>query len=124
MPNLSELPPCHRCRALCCRGFTTIPVYPDRYNEDRVLVEAGYAERQGTLWTLPRIDHRCAYLDDATNLCLIHDERPRACRDFDCRIPWAARNLLAMLAQHGIDGTSVPIWENVLEAAQQNKHPT
>jgi Fe-S-cluster containining protein len=108
-------PPCHRCRALCCRGFTTIPVYPDRYTEDATLVDAGYVERQGAHWTLPRADGRCVYLDDTTNLCLIHDERPRACRDYDCRVPWAARNLLAMLAQQGIDASDSPPLETARE---------
>ena len=101
--RLAGEPPCHRCRALCCRGFATIPLRPDNYAEDAALVEAGYAERRHGLWVLPRDGDRCAYLDDTTNLCLIHTERPRACRDYDCRVPWAARNLLAMLAQQGID---------------------
>ena len=78
-------------------------------------VAAGYAERRHGLWVLPRDGDRCAYLDDATNLCLIHAERPRACRDYDCRVPWAARNLLAMLAQQGIDATGMPPSENAVE---------
>ena len=65
-------------------------MYPDRYAEDATLVEAGYAEWSGAHWTLPRVVGHCAYLDDATNLCLIHDERPRACRDYDCRVFAAA----------------------------------
>ncbi len=101
-------PPCERCRALCCRGFATVPVYPERHPEDAALVEAGFAEGRGRLWTLPRESGRCAYLDDATDRCLIHAERPHACRAYDCRIPWQARNLLAMLAQQGIDAKGTP----------------
>lgn len=113
MTDLIGEPACERCRGLCCRGFVTIPLYPDKYLEDAELVEAGYAEQRDGLWRLPRADNRCAYLDETSNLCLIHAERPRACRDYDCRIPWAARNLLAMLAEQNMDATGTPPWEVV-----------
>ena len=59
----------------------TVPVYPDRYPQDAAFVEAGYAERRGPLWVIPREGQRCAYLDDETSLCLIHSDRPHACSD-------------------------------------------
>ena len=118
LPRVGE-PPCLSCRALCCRGFKTVPVYPERYPQDAAFVEAGYAERRGPLWVIPREGQRCAYLDDATSLCLVHSERPHACRDYDCRVPWSARNLIAMLEQEGLDGYDAPTWPVILDAARQ-----
>ena len=118
LPPVGE-PPCLSCRALCCRGFKTVPVYPDRYPQDAAFVEAGYAERRGPLWVIPREGQRCAYLDDVTSLCLVHSDRPYACRDYDCRVPWSARNLIAMLEQEGLDGSEVPTWPVILDAARQ-----
>ncbi|MFN8484755.1 MAG: YkgJ family cysteine cluster protein [Anaerolineae bacterium] len=112
-PIHADEPPCGRCRALCCRGFATIPLRPDDYAEDAALVEAGFAERRGGLWALPRVAGRCAYLDDATNQCLLHADRPRACREYDCRDPASARTLLSLLARDGDDAIGTPPWETV-----------
>ena len=106
-------PPCERCRALCCRGFATIPLRPDDYAEDATLVEAGFAERRGGLWALPRTAGRCAYLDDATQRCLIHADRPRACREYDCRDLPSARTLLSLLVREGDDAVGTPPWDVV-----------
>lgn len=115
-------PPCHRCRALCCRGFATIPLRPDNA-EDAALVAAGFAEWRGGLWALPRVDNRCAYLDDATNLCLIHADRPRACREYDCRDLASARTLLSLLARDGDDAIGTPPWEIAQGAVRQGVGP-
>ncbi len=112
-PLWADEPPCARCRALCCRGFATIPLRPDDYAEDAALVEAGFAERRGVLWLLPRADGRCAYLDDATQRCLIHADRPRACREYDCRDLPSARTLLSLLVREGDDAVGTPPWDVV-----------
>jgi len=37
----------------------------------------------GYVWILKKIDGHCVYLED--NLCTIYNNRPNACKNFDCR---------------------------------------
>lgn len=49
-----------------------------------VLTGTGQRELIGYLLNSQKQDGRCVFLDDATNLCTIHETRPLACRVFDC----------------------------------------
>jgi hypothetical protein len=48
------------------------------------MTASGKKELQGFLLNSAKNDYACAFLDQATNLCTIHETRPLVCRLFDC----------------------------------------
>lgn len=84
--------PCGRCHAACCRqnghAFAVL-LRPDEYRRfapysvSRPFVDA--AGRTSVERVLPYTEAGlCQFLDGATNLCTIYDDRPQSCRDFEC----------------------------------------
>jgi Fe-S-cluster containining protein len=87
------------CQAMCCSMFN-VDLTPEEY-------ESGLYDAQPfCLFTYEKCDNEkvscinrkyrlkrrkdgyCVYLDDKSRLCSIHDKRPSACRDFDCKGGW------------------------------------
>lgn len=78
--------PCNGCTA-CCRGDQAV-VLKDRWGDDpaafgreNLQIENYHGTMQMTLKRKPNGD--CIFLGLA--VCTIHDKRPAACRQFDCR---------------------------------------
>ena len=83
--------------AMCCRDLDILPIdllLPDHMNDEgREFVEAHglYNIRLEDLVVtdagngLVKIKHKCQYLDDQDK-CLIYDNRPQICRNFDCAL--------------------------------------
>lgn len=81
--------PCEGCVGCCVSGYQ-VPLRPD----DRVALDEVPAANLflpvggGLARMLPRADGTCPML--VSGLCRIYAERPRTCRDYDCRIYAAA----------------------------------
>jgi Fe-S-cluster containining protein len=48
------------------------------------LTKSGRRELIGFMLNSAKNDYACAFLDQQTNLCTIHETRPLVCRLFDC----------------------------------------
>jgi Fe-S-cluster containining protein len=66
------------------------------------LTASGEKELQGYVLNAKDNGYACAFLDQATNLCSIHDTRPWTCRVFDCE--GEGREQLIQLGIRGKDG--------------------
>lgn len=80
-------PPCHACRAVCCRDTGAWPfacVLSSRDLRQPHLRSVAVWHAGGSLAVLPYKHGRCVFLNPKTNLCRTYADRPEACRDFDC----------------------------------------
>ena len=80
-------PPCHACKAVCCRDTGAWPfacVLSARDLRQKHLRDVAVWHAGGSLAVLPYKAGRCVFLDPKTNLCRTFEDRPDACRDFDC----------------------------------------
>ena len=81
--------PCHNCHAACCRqnGHDYAAILRGeeirRFAPFAVKVPIRRAGRIVVEHALPYIKGRCQFLG-ADNRCTIYEDRPRACRDFQC----------------------------------------
>ncbi|HYE18901.1 MAG TPA: YkgJ family cysteine cluster protein [Tepidisphaeraceae bacterium] len=84
--------PCPQCRAACCtqngHAFAVL-LQPHEYARFAPfavpLSVIGDDGRPTVERVLPYTDTgRCQFLDPATKLCAIYDDRPQSCRNFEC----------------------------------------
>ena len=92
--------PCDRCVAACCRQngheFAVILEEDERVRFGPFAQMVSMRRSDGTLaseFVLPYRDGRCQFLGD-DDRCSVYDDRPRACRAFECTTKFNA---------HGID---------------------
>lgn len=95
--------PCHLCHAACCKQngheFAAI-LEPDEIPRFRAFSVTAAFELNGTVRTehvLPYVGGRCQFLGE-DDLCTIYEDRPRACRAFEC-VPHFNRH---GVGEHGI----------------------
>lgn len=96
MPN----PPCHGCNAACCRDSGAWPFAVRLFPEDLKNPKLNKAKSRWVFphrrwrnpdhlplkeWVLKFVNGACPFLDVVENRCKIYDERPKICREFDCR---------------------------------------
>lgn len=88
MPETTSTPPCHQCIARCCQHATSgwpfaavlEPEEVAEFNEFATYDQAMQA------YVLPYdAQGRCPYLG-VDNLCSIHNDKPKTCRDFNCTV--------------------------------------
>jgi Fe-S-cluster containining protein len=71
--------PCGTCNACCTCGYE-VEVFAD----DDPSLEAVPSSKDGARVLVRNADGSCRYLIDGK--CSVYDRRPRACREFDCRV--------------------------------------
>ncbi len=81
--------PCGRCHANCCKqnghDFAVLLTNDEarRFAPFAVRMNFERAGRRLVEAVLPYVDGRCQFLDDEDR-CRIYDDRPAACRTFEC----------------------------------------
>jgi hypothetical protein len=90
-PSADIAVPCGSCTA-CCRRTGPISVAEDEAAPELQLV----TDAAGIHWLPRNPDGACRHITDAG--CAVYQQRPRACRRFDCRIP----------AAFGVQGPAAP----------------
>lgn len=91
---MAEKDTCNQC-GVCCKLFLinlTEEEYKsgkyrlvfDELSEDGVTEEFDEAEQCGANIIAQKEDGSCFYLDSETGQCSIHEDRPKACRNFFC----------------------------------------
>lgn len=93
---LASAPICSCRCGQCCRGLIIEVDLRDAEREPLIaqrcepmyehpqLTVSGQRELIGYMLNGRQGDHSCVFLDQATNLCTIHETRPLTCRLFDC----------------------------------------
>jgi Fe-S-cluster containining protein len=81
--------PCNQCRAACCHqnghDFAVL-LQGDEVRKFAVFSRSAMIENDGQLIServIPYVDGKCPFLGE-DNLCTIYDDRPSACRIFQC----------------------------------------
>ncbi len=94
--------PCGECTA-CCRSSQFVHIEPDETKTlariPRVLLFPAPGQPEGTLVMGYDQHGHCPMLDD--NKCSIYEDRPRTCRNYDCRV-FAAAGLKASEDDKGL----------------------
>jgi Fe-S-cluster containining protein len=117
--------PCHLCTAACCkqngheyaavlrnaevRKFAAFAIDVPFHSDGRVVVER----------VLPYVEGRCQFLDDEDR-CRIYDDRPGACREFEC-VPYFNRD---GVGRHGVFLQRNPRVREMLERLSSDTHGT
>jgi Fe-S-cluster containining protein len=91
--------PCDRCVAACCKQngheFAAILVDGERGQFAAFAQSVNIRASNGALVTelvLPYVEGRCQFLG-ADDRCTIYDDRPAACRRFECSAHFNARGI-------------------------------
>lgn len=78
--------PCHTIKCTeCCEKLSPF-LTPEEFASGKyiyTLIDAGDTQKPAI--AIPRTEHGCVYLDH-NKQCAIYDIRPKACRQFDCRL--------------------------------------
>lgn len=84
-----EKPPCHECKAACCRNVNGSHKFAVLICEDESHLfpeakwfDAGWGDGSKAL-ALPYVRNKCIHLGK-DNKCKIYDRRPQLCREFTC----------------------------------------
>ncbi len=81
--------PCHSCTAVCCKqnghDFAALLTDDEVRRFRPFAIDIVVASDRGNIIesVLPYVDGKCQFLG-SDDFCTIYDDRPRACRSFEC----------------------------------------
>lgn len=138
--NLTDTAGCERCGKCCLQGG------PALHQKDIELIRSGRLKRsdlitvrEGELALQPTTDEpqpvtseflklrgqpgswTCAFFDEADSACTIYQDRPLACRVFDCKEPGPLLEMIGrdLLTRFDLVGSDEPLWAKMREHQEQ-----